>query len=191
MKTLILSLTLLLCCSFQINDPVLQDKNEAQKAYMLLNDIRTNPAKYYKQYPFLKKLNFTKTKLIWNDTLAQVAEAKAYDMANRNYFGHVNPEGYGMNYYISKTGYALEKEWTANKKDNFFESIAAGDSTGENAINNLILDKGIPSLGHRKHLLGVEQWNAALVDIGIGFAKRANGSMYGYYMSVIIAKHHW
>jgi uncharacterized protein YkwD len=170
---------------------VIIDKEEARKAFDFLNDIRTNPAKYYGEFEFLKTTEVKKTRLSWNDTLAKVAEAKAFDMADRNYYGHVDPEGYGMNYFINKSGYKLNSKWLQNKSENYFESIAAGSAGGEQVIRTFVIDKGVPSLGHRNHLLGVGDWNASLVDIGIGFVRRESGSTYKTYISVIIAKHDW
>ena len=117
---------LLFCAtSFQRNDEVSIDKKEAQDAFALLTEIRNNPDKYYEELNFEKGLKVSKIKLKWNDTLAKIAEAKAYDMAKRNYMGHVDPDGYGMNYYIKKSGYKLQPKWTVEKSANYFESLAA------------------------------------------------------------------
>jgi len=168
---------------------VIIDKKEAQDAFALLIDIRNNPDKYHEELNFEKGLKVSKIKLKWNDTLAKIAESKAYDMANRNYMGHVDPDGYGMNYYIKKSGFKLHPKWTTEKSANYFESLAANTYSGVESINVLVTDKDVPSLGHRKHLLGLDSWNAALTDIGIGFSKRESGSTYKTYTCVIIAKH--
>jgi uncharacterized protein YkwD len=181
----------LLFLSFKTGTDVIIDKDEAQKAFVLLNDIRTYPTKYENEFSFLKTLKIKNTKLIWNDTLAKVAEAKTYDMAKKNYYGHVDPKGNGMNYYINKSGYALNPLWTKQKSKNNFESIAAAVDNGESAIRVFIIDKDVPSKGHRNHLLGIGEWYASLVDIGIGFARRDSGSKYKTYVSVVIAKHDW
>ncbi|MEI9807661.1 MAG: hypothetical protein WDO16_07150 [Bacteroidota bacterium] len=112
-------------------------------------------------------------------------------MANRDYFGHTDPDGYAINYFIHKSGYILNADWLKNKSDNYFESIIAESPDGETAIKRFIIDEGVPSLGHRKHLLGIGEWNASLVDIGIGFARRDAGSTYQTYVSLVIAKHNW
>jgi len=177
--------------SFNAGDNITLDKKEAVRAYELINDIRTNPAKYYYQFAFLKSIKIKTTPLHWNDTLAQVAETKAYDMADKNYFAHVDPQGYGINYLIAQSGYQLNPLWTKHKNENNFESIAAGTEDAESTIAILLIDKGQPSLGHRKHLLGLEQWNASLVDIGIGFARRNVGGDFKTYVSIVIAKHDW
>ncbi|MBK8086816.1 MAG: CAP domain-containing protein [Chitinophagaceae bacterium] len=175
--------------SFKTDSRVYLDKSEAKEAFEFLNDIRTNPGRYAKELRLNKNAKTSTTKLVWNKDLAKAAEAKAYDMASRNYFNHIDPNGYGMNYYIQKNGYSLEPAWTNSKRNNFFESIAAGVNSGEEAIRLLIIDKGVPSLGHRKHLLGIGSFNASLTDIGIGFARRNSGSNYTTYISIIIAKH--
>lgn len=179
----------LLITSFKADKAITIDKTEEQKAFALLLKIRANPALYSKQLHFSKDLHVSKRKLVWNDTLAQVAEAKAYDMANRDYFGHTDPDGYGINYFINKSGYTLDPNWLQNKSDNFFESIAANNVSGQAAIEALVIDQGQASLGHRNHLLGLDKWNASLVDIGIGFSECASGSTYQTYTCVIIAKH--
>lgn len=177
--------------SFRTDNLITIDKNEGKNAFEVLLDIRKNPNKYFQQLYFDKDLKTSSTQLLWNDTLAKVAEAKVFDMANRNYFGHVDPEGLGMNYFISKCGYKLNSNWIQNKSDNYFESLAANSSTGEEAIFDLVKDSLTPSLGHRKHLLGLESWSSTLTDVGIGFSRRESGSNYKTYICVIIAKHDW
>jgi hypothetical protein len=191
LTALLFAVTIIALFAFTKDSTVKLDKGEAKKAFVYLNNVRSHPEKYYTEYSFLKSSKISNTTLIWNDTLAKVAEAKALDMANRNYLDHVDPEGYGMNYYINKSKYSLDPEWLTTNSANFFESIAGGAADGETAIQLLIIDDGIPALGHRKHLLGMGLWNASLVDIGIGYAKRDTGSEYTSYMSILIAKHSW
>jgi uncharacterized protein YkwD len=191
MTKTILAFLFVAACAFK-TDSITVDKNEAKAAFNLINQIRSNPAAYSKVAGVDLSSIKAMPKLRWNDTLAKVAEAKAMDMANRNYFGHVNPDGYGMNYFINQAGYKLLPDWLDDKKKNFFESIQAGAPTGEESVKYLILDANTPSLGHRKHLLGMGDWNASLVDIGIGFVKVPDGqAKYKTYTSIVIAKHDW
>lgn len=165
------------------------NKEEAKKAFEHLNKIRSNPAAHSARL----KVNLNQVKarhaLKWNDTLAKVAEAKAMDMAKRNYFGHVDPDGNGMNIKIHQAGYKLPQSWIKDKKSNFFESLAAGVQGGTAIIDYLIVDSGTPSLGHRKHLLGIDEFYANCYDIGIGYVDNATKSPYSTYICVIIAKH--
>ena len=180
----------MLLLSFLYNNTPFVVKEEAQQAFQLLNTIRSNPAKYYKELHLNSKLKITQTPLHWNDTLARVAEAKALDMAKRNYFEHVNPDGLGINYFINQSGYTLNADWLKDKKENFFESIGSGHNSGADAIKAMIMDAEDASMGHRDHVLGIGDWDASLHDIGIGFVK-CDDSKYQSYICVIIAKHNW
>lgn len=180
----------MLLLSFLYNNNPFVVKEEAQQAFQLLNTIRSNPEKYYRELHLQSKLPITKAPLRWNDTLARVAEAKALDMAKRNYFDHVNPEGYGINFFINQSGYTLNADWLKDKKENFFESIGSGHESGEAAIKSLIIDEEDAQKGHRNHLLGIGEWDASLHDAGIGFVK-CDGGKYQSYICIIIAKHNW
>ena len=188
MRLTLLFIFLTIFFAFNLPDPVVE-KEEAQKAFQYLNQLRTQPEKFEARFPFLAGL-IPRKALKWNDTLAKVAEARALDLAKRNYFGHVDPEGFGVNYHINLAGYKLPAEWTAEKNANYFESLSAGSISGVDAIANLLVDARTPSLGHRKHLLGLTSWDSSLVDIGIGYVN-APSSPYSSYACVIIAKRNW
>lgn len=166
-------------------------RDQALMAFELLNKIRQNPKSYSKELPINPKVIKAMPALKWNDALAKVAEEKALDMATKNYFSHVDAKGCGINFYINKGGYKLNKDFLKKKDQNNFESIQAGATDGEDAIRKLIIDKGVPSLGHRYHLLGVGDWNSTLYDIGIGFVYADPDDKFKSYVSVIIAKHDW
>ncbi len=188
----ILMTLLLVLMTATSGDDTRINRDEARKAFVYLNQVRENPQKYYKELGYSKNIRVSDKSLRWNDTLAVVAEAKAYDMAKRDYFSHVDPEGFGINHYISLRGYKLNNDWLKNKSDNYFESLAAGSRDGEDAIRQLIIDEDDAKGGyrHRIHLLGLDEWSSSLTDIGIGFAVRPD-SEYQTYICVIIAKHDW
>ncbi|HEV2948041.1 MAG TPA: CAP domain-containing protein [Gemmataceae bacterium] len=163
------------------------DRDEARKAFDYLNRIRKEPAKFSKEIGIDLENVKARPALKWNGILAKVAEEKALDMANRDYFGHVTPEGRGINIQIHEAGYALPKDWLKEKDQNFFESISAGTNTGEEAIRNLIVDKDLAAAPHRNQLLGITDFYAECTDIGIGFARNPK-SKYRTYMSIIIAR---
>ena len=78
--------------------------------------------------------------LAWNDALAKVAQAKAEDMANRDYFSHVDLDGYGVNYFMYKAGYEIPASWYSDKSSNYFENIAAGNATADAMVKQLVFD---------------------------------------------------
>ncbi|MGZ2369466.1 CAP domain-containing protein [Ancylomarina sp. YFZ004] len=172
--------------------PEAKDLNEITRkdAFDYLNAVRNNPSAYSDELAVNLSEVEKRDKLIWSSELAKAAYSKAKDMAERNYFAHVDPDGYGMNYKISEAGFHLADYMMQSKSANNFESIAAGTNrtTGKIMIQQLIIDKGIPSLGHRKHLLGMTSFWADAEYCGIGFYKKP-GSTYTYYICVLIAKH--
>ena len=167
------------------------DREEAKAMFIYLQELRQGKAG--KNDPVQKYAKKNSPMLHWNDTLAAVAEQRAMDLAKNNYFDHVDKKGRGVNYYIAKAGYALEKEWQDRPSNNFFESLQAGKTGHKEVIQDLIIDKGIPSKGHRKHLLGLDDWNEKNVDVGIAhyIPDASMKTDYQSYTVIIIARHHW
>jgi uncharacterized protein YkwD len=115
--------------------------------------------------------------LICHPTLVEVARERARDMAERGYFDHVTPDGYGPNYLLRKAGYPLPLRYNQNPSANNVESIGAGYVTAEGVWKGLL-----DSPGHRTHVLGKQPFYASQVEYGIGYAK---GGPYGHYWVVI------
>lgn len=163
---------------------------ELKAAFDYLNAVRANPAAYSEEIGVDLSGVEARPALVWNETLAKVAKEKADDMAARNYFAHVNPEGYGMNFFINKAGYTLDPDWVKDVSKNFFESLSAGVEGGKAFIIQLINDGDLPNAqaGHRQHLLSMDNFWKSCVDIGIGQSYNEN-TTYQWYTCVIIAKH--
>ncbi len=117
-----------------------------------------------------------------NATLARVAQAKAEDMARRNYFDHTNPEGFGPNYLVRAAGYVLPTFYSGELNGNNIESIAGGTQTASATWRVLK-----SSSGHRPHVLGENTFYAEQVDVGIGYFYLAD-STYKHYWVIITAK---
>ncbi|MBL7111943.1 MAG: CAP domain-containing protein [Bacteroidales bacterium] len=181
----ILVITIALCLPVKAQELL---KDEAKAASEFLNQVRQDPDAFSDETGVDLSYVEAKPELSWNSKLAGAAEKKALDMATRNYFGHTDPDGYGMNYRIFHAGYKIPEDWFEDVASNYFESIQAGHSTGKRAIIDLIIDEGVDPPGHRNHLLGIEDFWSNCTDIGIGMAKK-EGSTYTYYMCVMVAKH--
>lgn len=167
----------------------------AKQCAQLINEIRKDPQAYGRKMGIDLEYVQPMPALKWNDMLASVAQSKAQDMADRNYFDHVDLEGYGINIRINEAGYELEPSWYSSKHLNYFESLHAGTNSTDPAyvVYDLILDKSISDVaekGHRNHLLGITDWNSSLYDIGVGHGY-SQRSTYKHYWSIIIAKHSW
>lgn len=114
--------------------------------------------------------------------LAQVARARAQDMADRHYFSHTNPDGYGPNYLVEQAGYQLPDYYGQAPDANNIESIAGGYSTVDAAWQ-----AWMNSSGHRTHILELNSFFAEQIDYGIGYVYDST-SDYGHYWVVITAK---
>ena len=167
------------------------DRKEAKSAFLMLNKIRQNPRAYQRELHLGSLGQITRSPLRWNDTLAKVAEMRAMDMAKRDYFDHTDPDGFGPNHHINRAGYTLNPGWLKRKNANNFESIGANHPSAIDGIEAMIIGRNSPGFGHRKHLLGMDEWNASLQDVGIGYVRVPSGSTYQSYLCVIIAKHDW
>ncbi len=71
---------------------------------------------------------------------------------------------------------------------NQMESLAAGYGPGSadrslaiNAVIGLIVDSGVPGLGHRVHLLGMNDFNAVFVEAGAGYGYSATATYRNYW----------
>jgi len=118
-----------------------------------------------------------------NSILAQVARDRARDMATRDYFDHVNPDGLGPNALVEQAGYVLPAYYSDDPAANNIESIAAGHKDGREAWRGWM-----DSPGHRQHLLAEEPFYAEQVEYGIGHVFVAKGNKYGHYWVVLTAK---
>lgn len=180
-----------------VKGQVVQDSAGARLAFEFLNQVRENPPQFANTiHPALKKIP-AKNKLHWNDTLARLAMEKALDMATRKYFDHVSPERQGMNFVLEKAGFKLIPAATSKKNLNFVESIHMTTEPGwrqgfitppEEAIKNLIIDKGVEGLGHRKHLLGIGPENENQKEAGIGLVTIKTRKGTKTYMCVLIVE---
>lgn len=152
-----------------------------------LNAVRQNPKEYAHQYKLPAIANVPpRQPFVWDNELAKLAQQKAADMAKSNYFGHIDTKGKGMNYYLWQANYPLPDYYSKDPRANNVESIAANTESPLVFIQQLIEDQGVPSLGHRKHLLSLNKETDPATNIGIGIAYNPN-SKYKYYCSIVIA----
>lgn len=126
--------------------------------------------------------NQQRSTLVCNAKLAAVAQARAQDMADRAYFSHVTPDGYGPNYLVRSAGYPLPTFYSQANDGNNIESIAAGYASAAEAWAALKA-----SDGHRRHLLGEEQFYAEQIEYGIGYVHNEQSTFKDYWV-IITAK---
>ena len=139
--------------------------------------------------------------LALNTTLVGSARFKGQEMATNNYFGHqsqVGPTFYWPNELARNVfGYPLATQvlepggqffYTLVDDSNQIESLSAGFgpgtfdfSVGVNAVIGLIVDDGVVSLGHRIHLLAMNDFNALFVEAGPGYGVSPSAQFQNYW----------
>jgi len=139
--------------------------------------------------------------LALNTTLVNSARFKAQELATNNYFAHqsvVAPNFYWPNELARNVfGYPLATMvpdpcvpscYTLGDNSNQIESLAAGYGPGSgdytqgvNAVIGLIVDSGVPSLGHRLHLLAMTAFNALFVEAGPGYGVEPTATYINYW----------
>lgn len=108
--------------------------------------------------------------------LVRAAQNKADDMAKRDYFSHVDPDGGTVNEYIRAAGYRLPDYYP--QKGNNCESIVIGASTPEGAI-----EAWLNSPSHRIHLQGEIDFYRSQRAIGVGMSKAKDGRTIFVFIS--------
>jgi hypothetical protein len=137
-----------------------------------LNEQEAMLADLLVNHPDQKRIN-----PVCDPILAQVARARAHDMAQRSYFAHVNPDGNGPNFLVNEAGFALPDWYPDDRDANNIESIAGGHPTSADAWAGWL-----KSDGHRPHLLGTHGFYAGQTAYGVGYFHDPNSHFKHYWV---------
>jgi len=120
--------------------------------------------------PWQKRKN-----VVIHPDLMLAAQAKANDMAEKDYFGHVSPDGFTANENV-RVFYALPSHYVL--KGNNVESLSIGGSTPEQIVSSLY-----DSPRHHDHLTGDHSFYAGQTAIGTGVSKAKDGRKLWVFVS--------
>lgn len=140
----------------------------------LLNEARADPAAYGAKIGINLSNAPPSQPLAFDPRLIQAARDHSADMSAQGYFDHVTPQGINPGQRITATGF----NWYT-----WGESIAAGSSFPgpAEALAALIIDDGVPDLGHRYHLLAMQSIFQMQNQVGIGVLQDTDGALTNYY----------
>jgi uncharacterized protein YkwD len=139
-----------------------------------LNDARANPAAYGLTIGVDLSNVAPAQPLAFSPQLIAAAEQHSQDMNARAYFSHITPEGVDPGGRMAAAGFPIQS-WG--------ESIAGGTSYLQpgDALSALIVDAGIPDLGHRRQLLAIDAIFKNQNEVGVGIVQNGGGPLTNYY----------
>ncbi len=176
--------------SVQIKREGVEPTQDEQLFIYLLNKARHDPPAYGKSIGLNLDQVIPRPPLALNKELTASARFRAGDQAKRRYFGHTDPDGVGPNRHARESGYKLAASFGSKLADNNIESCSGGDVLPADALKRLIVDEGVPSLGHRKHLLGMVPNHDSALEVGVGavIPAPADGAVYAAYYTIHTAR---
>jgi hypothetical protein len=149
-----------------------------------LDDARFNPAAFGASLGLDLSSVAPSQPLAMSPLLVEAARDHSQDMIAQNYFSHVTPQGVDPVTRIQDTGFP-GTGWAESIETNTqSEPAAVGFPANYAALNtlysldDLIVDQGVPDLGHRVMLLDIGGSQHALRQVGIGLSSQdtADGS---------------
>ncbi len=163
-------------------EPIAWIDPQAQLFVYELNLARHDPQTYALSVPIELGDIASRPPLAINGKLVESAHFHAQEMAAHDYFDHQSRiTGDWPNKLARNQGYRLPLRFLDDS--NQIESLAGGQSDAKATIDQLVIDEGIESLGHRKHLLGIDRENAANREIGVGYANSTE-TTYRHYWAI-------
>jgi uncharacterized protein YkwD len=139
-----------------------------------LNNARANPAAYGASIALDLSGVAPSPPLAFNTNLIEAARLHSIDMDVNNYFAHDTPQGVDPGARMTAAGFV----WNS-----WGESIAGGTAYPgpADALAGLIIDRGVPDLGHRIQLLAMAPAFLSQNQVGIGIVQAGTGSLTNYY----------
>ncbi|MGE0710898.1 MAG: IPT/TIG domain-containing protein [Planctomycetota bacterium] len=106
--------------------------------------------------------------------LAKAAVGHSLDMAQRAFYGHLNPDGVGPVGRILDTGYALHSRYGTDRASNTTENVGAASGnllgTPQQVHDAFMIDAGLAVPKHRELLLGIGNFKGRRQN-GFGYRK--------------------
>jgi len=161
-----------------------EPSDEEQAGIYELNLVRSNPQAYGQGIGLDLSAVAPQPPLAVNKNLTGSARFHAKEMLDYDYFSHTSPvSGKGPNQMAVDHGYnlfgeGLDKDWGTV---NYIESNAYGYNlipTYPEALEHLIIDEGVPGLGHRVHLLAIASFYQQHREVGCGRAALDRTRLY-------------
>jgi hypothetical protein len=147
-----------------------------------LDDARFNPSAYGVSLGIDLSGVAPAQPLAMSTLLVESARLHSQDMIAQDYFAHDTPQGADPGDRIAATGF-VANGWAESIETNTEPSTYGGGFSANFAawdagysLSNLIVDQGVPDLGHRIMLLDIGGLDQTMRQVGIGIASQDSPS---------------
>ncbi len=167
----------------------------SQEVAYIINRARSNPQAYARSIGRANLLNAVDASqpLAWNSSMASAARWKSNDIVVNNSItpnntanAHIDSRGRTPTELLADFNYDIDQR--PGGRYNGPESLALGHDTPADIVELLIVDEGVTSLGHRRHLLSWDSTstgtNAYHNEIGVGFHAGNNRTAFRNYTTI-------
>jgi hypothetical protein len=144
----------------------------------LLDDARFNPSAYGAALGLDLSGVAPSQPLAMSPLLVESARMHSQDMIAQGYFAHVTPQGADPGARIAAAGF-VANGWAESIETNTEPSSYGGTFPADFAswdagvsLSDLIVDQGVPDLGHRVMLLDIGGLDQAMRQVGVGIASQ-------------------
>ena len=121
-------------------------------------------------YTNLERTKFGKSPYVYDSKLSDIARNDAVDMATRNFFDHINPDGENPTDRAKRQGYNVEKDYSTYYRIGVGENIAMVQHIQgtPDDIAQFIVNAWMNSPDHRENILDLN--GADYTNLGVGVA---------------------
>jgi hypothetical protein len=148
----------------------------------LLDDARFNPPAYGASLGIDLSNVAPAQPLAMNSLLVEAARLHSQDMIAEDYFSHDSPQGLDPGDRVALTGFdatgwaeSIETNTQPSQYGGAFSANYASWDAGY-SLSDLIVDQGVPDLGHRIMLLDIGGLDQTMRQVGIGIASQVTPS---------------
>ena len=129
------------------------------------------------KYTNIERRNHGLDELVWDEKLVEIAREHSEDIANNDFFSHVNPNGESPTDRTRRQGYALYKDlgggWHSEGIAENIGTMAAGNVVGIGYVGNdadsiakAQVESWMGSSGHRENILKPDYDR---LGVGVGY----------------------
>ncbi|HVP94127.1 MAG TPA: CAP domain-containing protein [Methanoregulaceae archaeon] len=143
---------------------------DAQNTREYVSDTTRTVEQRIFYYTNIERAKAGKSSFVYDSKLSDIARDDAVDMATRNFFDHINPDGEGPTERAKRHGYDVEKDYHTYYRIGVGENIAMVQHIQgtPDEVAQFIVNAWMNSPDHRENILDLN--GADYTNLGVGVA---------------------